>query len=189
MLDLTMDFLKKIISPLAAKDRTETIEKIIEGFLSFFPAYEINTVKRIAAFVAEALEETGGFRWLTELGGPSYFAKYEPGTPIGARLGNTQRGDGYRYRGRGIFQLTGRANYKKYGDLLHINLVDDPDKASQPITACHVACEFWKQHSLNPLADQGNMQEITHRINGGYNGLAQRLSFYRSLFNQLGHVV
>ena len=94
-----------------------------------------------------------------------------------ADLGNTQPGDGVRYKGRGLIQLTGRANYKQYGDLLQLDLVGDPDLASQPATSLVIACEYWQQHKLNDLADQNDIETITRRINGGLNGLADRRTY------------
>lgn len=155
------------------------IEELLEGFYTFFPKYKITTPRRIAAFIAQAAHESGKFQWFTELGNRSYFNKYEPRTSIGKRLGNTVSGDGYKYRGRGIFQLTGRWNYQRYSELISLDLVNNPSIASEPVIACHIACEYWNQHKLNTLADEDNMRAITKRINGGYNGLEERLRYYR----------
>jgi putative chitinase len=84
-------------------------------------------------------ETANTFQPIYERGPVSYFKKYEPGTPIGKRLGNTMPGDGYLYRGRGYVQLTGRANYTRDGQLLGIDLVGDPDKALQPGVAYQIA--------------------------------------------------
>ncbi len=110
------------------------IEELLEGFYTFFPKYKITTPRRIAAFIAQAAHESGKFQWFTELGNRSYFNKYEPRTSIGKRLGNTVSGDGYKYRGRGIFQLTGRWNYQRYSELISLDLVNNPSIASEPIT-------------------------------------------------------
>src|SRR2546428_3878408 len=83
------------------------------------------------------------------------------------RLGNTQAGDGYRYRGRGPIQITGRANYKKYGDLLGVDLVGNPDLAATPQYAFSTAGVFWKLNGLNELADVQDFIAITRRINRG----------------------
>lgn len=166
-----------------------TSEKLTEGFYSYFPSYEIITTKRIAAFIAQAAHETGGFKWFYELGGKSYFNKYEPETSIGKRLGNLHTGDGYRFRGRGIFHLTGRYNYQTYGELIGLDIVQNPDKAADPIVACKIACEYWKQTKLNSLADDGNLREITKRINGGYNGWSDRLKYYNLLTTTLDRLV
>jgi predicted chitinase len=174
---VTKDILKKAIAPLIKT--TEHIEEIVEGFYTFFPKYEITTVKRIAAFLAQAAHETGGFKSFTEAGSKGYFDKYEPHTPLGKKLGNTEPGDGFKYRGRGIFQLTGRWNYKHYSELLGMDLVNNPDNASKPEIACHIACEYWKQNNLNTLADKEDTRAITTHIEGGDHDLDKRLKNYQ----------
>lgn len=181
-----LDTLLTEITPNLEKS---TSEKLTEGFYSYFPSYEVITTKRIAAFIAQAAHETGGFKWLYELGGKSYFNKYEPETSIGKRLGNLHIGDGYRFRGRGIFHLTGRYNYQTYGELIGLDIIQNPDKAADPIVACKIACEYWKQTKLNSLADDGNLREITKRINGGYNGWSDRLKYYNLLTTTLDRLV
>lgn len=94
-----------------------------------------------------------------------------------ADLGNTQPGDGPRFKGRGLIQLTGRANYKAYGDAIGIDLLDADGcrrVATDPNLAVDVACWFWETRGLNALADQDDVRAITRRINGGLNGLADR---------------
>ena len=92
-------------------------------------------------------------------------------------LGNTQPGDGVRFKGRGLIQLTGRANYTKYGKARHRDFTtgDNPKLiATRPALAVDVACWFWKQHKLNALADRDDVTAVTQVINGGLNGLADR---------------
>ena len=132
--------------------------------------YQINTGLRIAHFIAQAAHETQYFEFMTEYGGPSYFAQYDGR----ADLGNTHPGDGYKYRGRGLFQITGRANYVTYGTKLSLDLVDNPDSAATPEVATLTACVFWVGRGLNAYADADDCHSITHRINGGYNGLQNR---------------
>lgn len=143
---LTKDILRAAIKPLRIQASPEFIEELLEGFCTFFPKYQITTPKRIAAFLSQAAHETCKFRWFTELGNRCYFSKYEPCTCIGKRLGNKELGHGFKYRGRGIFQLTGLFNYKHYGELTGLDLVHNPEIAAEPIIACHIACEYWKQH-------------------------------------------
>lgn len=135
---------------------------------------EITTPLRVAAFLAQLAHETGGWRWLKELGGPSYFTRYD-----GRRdLGNTQPGDGYRYRGRGYIQITGRANYRHYGEVLGIALETQPELAQVPMIAAAIATRFWTDHGLNRLADQGDLIAITRTINGGLSGQDDRAERY-----------
>jgi putative chitinase len=155
---------------LTAKQRTR-FGAIVAAFDQLKDQYEVNTPLRMAHFWAQMAHESGGFRWLEEIGGRQYFINR-----YGHRrdLGNVSPLDGYRYRGRGIIQLTGKYNYKLYSKKLGIDLVGDPDKASEPAVAVKVALEYWKDRKLNKWADKDNIRAVTRRINGGYNGLADR---------------
>ena len=104
---------------------------------------------------------------------------YGLGNPRKARdLGNTEPGDGYRYRGRGFLQITGRAAYREMGKRIGIDLEAVPDKAGEPLYALMTAAAFWDSRKLNTYADQDNIEIITKRINGGFNGLADRKRKY-----------
>ena len=135
-----------------------------------FPNYQINTALRMSHFIGQAAHETGGFLFLTELGSPSYFSAYD----FRANLGNNAVGDGSKYRGRGLFQITGVYNYTLYGTRLGIDLLDNPLLAAQPDNATATACLFWTDHDLNTYADADDCLTITKRINGGTNGLVDR---------------
>ena len=133
--------------------------------------------KRMAAFIAQVGHESGELRYVRELGGEHYLSKYDTGT-LAARLGNTPDadGDGQKYRGRGLIQITGRRNYLAcsralFGDerLLHF-----PELLEQPQWAVESAAWFWHSNGLNELADQDQFTTITRRINGGLNGLEHR---------------
>ena len=91
----------------------------------------------------------------------------------GGRLGNA-KDEGYKYRGRGIIQLTRKSNYKYYGDKLNIDLVNNPDLAKEPDTAIEIALLFWREKDLGLLARKGDVKGVTKLINGGYNGLEDR---------------
>jgi predicted chitinase len=140
---------------------------------------EVNTMLRVAAFVAQLAHESGEFRWMEEIWGPtSAQRRYEPPSDLAKRLGNTQPGDGKRYKGRGPIQITGRYNYKKYGDLLGVDLINQPELAAKPEAAFATAGLFWKSNGLNELADKAQFVTITRRINGGTNGLEDRKRYY-----------
>ncbi len=142
-------------------------------------AYGFDTVLRTAAFTAQLAHESAEFRFMEELWGPiAAQLRYEPPGDLAARLGNTQPGDGKRFKGRGALQITGRFNYKKYGDLLGIDLVGEPQRAAQADVAFATAGLFWKTNGLNELADAEQFVTITRRINGGTNGLADRQRYY-----------
>lgn len=141
--------------------------------------YGIDSTLRTAAFVAQLAHESGEFRWMEEIWGPtSAQRRYEPVTDLSKRLGNTQPGDGKRFKGRGPIQLTGRANYQRFGGLLSIDLVAAPEQAAAPEAAFRVAGLYWKNRGLNELADAQDFREITRRINGGFNGLEERQRYF-----------
>jgi putative chitinase len=119
--------------------------------------FQIDSELRVAHFLAQTCEESDGYCTTVEYAsGAAYEGR--------ADLGNTQLGDGVRFEGRGLIQLTGRANYDQYGDLLQLDLVGDPDLASEPATSLLIACEYWQQHKLNAFADQDDIETITRRI-------------------------
>jgi putative chitinase len=141
--------------------------------------YEIDTPLRASAFLAQIAHESAELRFMEELWGPTeQQKKYEPPSDLAKSLGNTQPGDGFRYRGRGPMMLTGRANYQKYGDLLQVDLVGNPDLVATPQYAFSTAGLFWKSKGLNELADVQDFTTITKRINGGLTGLAERQKYY-----------
>jgi len=149
--------------------------------------YEINTTLRASAFLAQIAHESGELRFMQELWGPTPAQKrYEPPGKKATELGNTQAGDGRRYKGRGAIQITGRANYKKYGDLLGVDLVGNPDLAATPQYAFSTAGLFWKLNGLNEMADVQDFIAITKRINGGTTGLNERQKYYDIAMNALG---
>lgn len=141
--------------------------------------YGIDSAARASAFLAQLAHESGEFRWMEEIWGPTTAQRrYEPVTELARRLGNVQPGDGRRYKGRGPIQLTGRANYQRFGQLLGIDLVAQPERAAEPGVAFRVAALYWANRGLNELADRADFREITRRINGGFNGLADRLKYF-----------
>jgi predicted chitinase len=147
----------------------------------------ISTPLRAAAFLAQIAHESAELKFMQELWGPTaQQKKYDPPSDVAKSLGNTQPGDGFRYRGRGPIQITGRANYKKYGDLLGVDLVSNPDLAAQPKYAFQTAGLFWRMRGLNELADAEDFITITKRINGGLTGLAERERYYEVAKKALG---
>ena len=138
--------------------------------------YGITTRLRIAAFIAQVGHESGQFRWLKELWDPTaQQSGYEGRTD----LGNTVNGDGFKYRGRGLIQITARANYVACGEALGLDLVNRPEQLEQPQYATMSAAWFWSTRGLNTLADQGDFVKITRRINGGISGLEDRQALYK----------
>lgn len=137
--------------------------------------YQIVGRKRVSAFIAQLGHESGQLRYVREIWGPTPAqAKYEGR----ADLGNTQPGDGSKYRGRGLIQITGRANYTACGEALGLDLITQPELLELPQYASMSAAWFWKQNGLNDLADRDQFNTITRRINGGLNGLQDRLEIW-----------
>jgi len=150
-------------------------------------AHAIDTPLRCAAFVAQLAHESGEFRWMEEIWGPTPAQKrYEPPGDLAAKLGNTEPGDGKRFKGRGPIQITGRFNYAKFGGLLGLDLVANPALAAAPEVAFATAGLFWQSNGLNELADARQFVAITRRINGGTNGLADRQMYYERAKAVLG---
>lgn len=162
---------KALLDHLAERDTGVIGEGIANGLDQFAPQYEINTHLRIAHFVAQACHETCRFRYLKEIWGPTVAQRAYEGR---VDLGNLRVGDGHLYRGRGIFQLTGRANYDCIGHALNLPLEVDPDLAADPEISAHIACHYWQQRQINVAADADDIVRVTRAINGGLNGLEDR---------------
>lgn len=139
--------------------------------------FEINTPERQAAFLAQIGHESGGLHWLVELWGPTAAQRGYEGR---ADLGNTEPGDGFRYLGRGLIQITGRDNYRTAGEALGADLLSSPETLGEMPLAARSAAWFWQSHGLNELADAGRFEAITRRINGGLIGYPQRLGLWES---------
>jgi putative chitinase len=138
--------------------------------------YQIVGSKRVAAFIAQIGHESGQLQWVREIWGPTPAQRGYEGRKD---LGNTVPGDGSKYRGRGLIQVTGRANYAACGEALGVDLVNQPELLEQPQYACLSAAWFWATKGLNTLTDAGDFERITRRINGGLNGQADRLALWK----------
>ena len=161
--------------------------------------YQIVGAKRIAAFIAQvghessqltrlvenlnysadALRKTWPSRFSVELAAdvarkPEQIANIA----YGNRMGNTALGDGWRYRGRGLTQITGKNNYRACGEALGLDLIAHPELLEKPQHACMSAAWFWATNGLNTLADAGTFEAITQGVNGGQNGAADRQTLY-----------
>lgn len=144
---------------------------LAEGAAKRFPDAGINTPLRLAHFLAQSAHETCDFCYLRELWGPTQAQRRYEGR---LDLGNTHPGDGRLYMGRGVFQLTGRANYEHYAIETGLPLVEEPDLAARPDLSVWLACLYWTAHGLNAKADADDILGITKAINGGFNGLVER---------------
>lgn len=169
---ITLDQLRQII-PFAGPRAAVFVVPINEAMDEF----GIDAPARQAAFIAQIAHESGSLRYVRELASGE---AYDTGR-LAERLGNTPEadGDGQRYRGRGLIQITGASNYRACGLALGLDLLANPELLEQPNHACRSAAWFWGSRGLNALADAGDFERITRKINGGLNGLADRLAFYQ----------
>jgi|TARA_B110000285_G_scaffold85134_1_gene97639 putative chitinase len=177
-----------------------------------FPKYEINTPERIAAFIAQCGHESGGWRTFSENLNYSakaldaIFGKYFKRAGRDAQAyhrqpekianvvyagrmsnGDTDSGDGWKYRGRGPIQLTGKANYTAFSADMDVDAVDNPDNVSQDKEmALMSAIWYWNKNSLNKYADSGDIKTMTKRINGGYIGLEDRIHHWEMALTAMG---
>ncbi|MCX7290792.1 glycoside hydrolase family 19 protein [Janthinobacterium sp.] len=155
------------IMPLAGRRATLFLAPLNAAMAEF----GIDTPLRQAAFLAQVGHESGQLRYVRELAsGTAYEGR--------ADLGNVIAGDGVRFKGRGLLQVTGRANYAACGVALGLDLLAAPQLLEQAAAACRSAGWFWQSRGLNRLADAGDQERVTRRINGGVNGLAERLALY-----------
>ena len=149
---------------------SQLISRYWQALADKMPANCIDTPLRVAHFLAQVGHESGELRYCEELAsGDAYEGRKD--------LGNTQPGDGRRFKGRGLIQLTGRSNYTAYSKARGIDYTTDAGAklvASDPETAVDVACWFWTTHNLNQWADQDDVTTVTKRINGGLNGFDDR---------------
>lgn len=150
-----------------ARRQAEIIKEISPVLASTLDQYGINTRLRLAHFLGQTCHEAAGFRTTEEFAsGQAYEGRKD--------LGNVNKGDGRRYKGRGLIQLTGRANYRDVGKALGLNLEENPFQARNPQLSLVIACEYWKRRKINPPCDRDDIITVTKKINGGLNGLADR---------------
>jgi len=203
-MELTLNQLKQMVPGIPyAEHWHEALEQLL-------PDYEINTPQRIAAFIAQCAHESGGFRFVKEnlnykaASLRKIFGKYFPDDSIasayanrpemianrvyGGRMGNGPEasGEGYKYCGRGLLQLTGKENYSWFAASLEIG----PEEAAEYLEtfegAAQSACWFWETNNLNAEADAGDIKKMTKKINGGYIGLEDRIKHYEHALHIMG---
>lgn len=158
------------------KDR---IDEDVKTFNEWSEKFGITTKLRIAHFFAQCAHESGGFRYVEEIASG---AAYDTGT-LAVKLGNTPEkdGDGQKYKGRGYIQITGKANYKAYRDSGYCvgDVVEHPEWLKNSPGRMKSAMWYWWSHSCNRLADNDDVKAVTKKINGGTNGLANRMYYLR----------
>ncbi|OIQ85580.1 chitinase class I [mine drainage metagenome] len=164
---LSLEQLRRIM-PHASEARAG---EFLDPLNATMKEFDLLPDQRAACFLAQLAHESGSLLYVRELAsGEAYEGR--------ADLGNTQPGDGVRFKGRGLIQITGRTNYERCGQGLGVDLIAQPEQLETPLLAARSAGWFWGSHHLNELADAGDFRTLTRRINGGYNGLADRFDFY-----------
>ena len=172
------------IMPAAKANSIDTFLDPINGAMD---EYGIDTPARQAMFLAQIAHETMELRYVHELWGPTPTQmRYDPPDELGKSLGNLVPGDGRKFLGRGLIQVTGRGNYRSVGEALGLDLMADPTQLEQPVPASRSAGYFWQSHNLNDCADNDDINKCTRIINGGYNGLAQRIAYWIKAKGVLG---
>jgi putative chitinase len=175
-----------------------------EALCKILPDYDINTPERVAAFLAQTMHESGGYRALIENLNykaeslcrvwPKYFPNMDVANQYahnpekianrayGGRMGNgpEESGDGFRYCGRGLIQLTGKQNYTKFAESIETPLEEIPEFLGTFEGAVQSACWFWETNNLNQYADSGDILTMTKRINGGTLGLEDRQNHFHN---------
>ena len=206
-MELTKEQLKQLLP------KNPYIDHWYSALAQLLPDYEINTAQRIAAFIAQCSHESGGFTALqenlnykpatlrklfgkyfpTDALAEEYCAKPNKQEAIASRIyanrmgnGDEASGDGYKYRGRGLIQLTGKSNYIAFADSLEISPEEASDYLATFEGAAQSACWFWEANNLNQWADKGDIVTLTKRINGGTIGLEDRIKHYEHALHVLG---
>jgi len=145
--------------------------KYLPYFNKYLNQYEITTPIRLCSYFAQIGHESGQLNYSEELAsGQAYEGRKD--------LGNIEQGDGIRFKGRGLIQITGRSNYDKLSNAFGIDFIQEPELLESPEYAVLSSLWFWKSKNLNQIADSGNFELLTKRINGGINGLKDRLEIF-----------
>ena len=164
------------IAPNADANR---LRELTPGLNETFTRFQINTPLRICHFIAQVAHESDCFNAMEEYAsGEDYEGRSD--------LGNTQPGDGVRFKGRGLMQLTGRANYEKFSQAMNLDFVSQPELVAQAPYAVMVAGWYWDSRKLNGDADKDSLEDVTYYVNGGYNGLEDRRQYLQKAKAVLG---
>lgn len=173
MMEITKEQLLAVMPNAADK-----VDKYLVWFNYYAEKYHINTKLRWIHFLSQIAHESGELKYTHELGKESYFKKYETGR-LAKMLGNTKKGDGAMYKGRGFIQLTGRANYTQFAIASGVDVVNHPDQVEIAQLCVQVSMWYWDTHGCNEVADQDDLIKVTKKVNGGTNGLSNRQLYYQ----------
>lgn len=175
---MTLEQLRQICKHIQPKQ----VDIILHTLKSVMEEFDISTSLRHAAFIAQLAHESDEFKYMSEIWGPTQQQKrYDPPDSLARRLGNTEKGDGFKFRGAGPIQITGRNNFREYGKILNLDLENNPDLARTLDVGFRLAGAYWAKNKLNKYADLGTQlgfDKITLKINGGYNGKKARDEYW-----------
>lgn len=164
---ISLDQLQAMCVTEAGRERAASF---VDPLNKHLPEHGITTPAEAIDFLAQVLHESAEFRYLEEIAsGRAYEGRRD--------LGNTQPGDGVRFKGRGLIQITGRANYEACGQALGVDLIAHPERLATADLGAASACWYWQTRGLNRYADAGDFITETKRINGGTNGLPDREAY------------
>jgi putative chitinase len=177
-----MHISEQVLKTVCPYGKMEIIKGVVESFNELASQFDVTTELRICHFFAQASVETDWFKTLEE---------YASGRDYEGRkdLGNTQSGDGQKYKGRGIFQTTGRANYTAAGKEMNLDLVNHPELLLNPKNAVLSALIYWRSRNMNDIADRDDIGGATRAVNGGYNGFNERQRALLILKSALGEKI
>lgn len=155
------------------------VDRYLHYINKYLDVFEINTPLRASHFIAQCCHETAGFKFMKEQGKVNYFLKYDKGS-LAKMLGNTKKGDGWKYRGRGFLMLTGRANYQSYQNSGYCkgDIMSNPELLEGQNGSVKSGMWWWFIHGLNELADKDDIVKITKKVNGGLNGIDDRKNWF-----------
>ena len=162
----------KEIKSIAVHADDKKIEVYTPLLNQYMHEYRICGKLRESAFIATIIWESGSFKYTREIAsGKAYEGRKD--------LGNIYKGDGERFRGRGLIMVTGRTNYEQVSKALNIDFVANPEILERPEWAVRSACWWWNSRDLNAIADAGDFRKVTRIVNGGYTHLKEREFYYK----------
>lgn len=178
---------EQIIAIMPGAAKVSNLSLYVTYINGYADSFGLTTPLRMAHFLAQVAHETFELTRVKEVGNAEYCKKYEVGK-LAKMLGNTQEGDGYRYKGRGFLHLTGRANYQAYTDSKYCrgDVVANPSLLEQPLGAVKSGMWYWLTRKISPQADKNDVMAVTKLINGGYNGLESRKKYLARARKALG---
>jgi len=165
---------QQLIKIAGTSELADIMQEFADGVNETFNRFNINTPLRIAHFLAQVMHESGGFRYMREIWGPT---DWQIGYEGREDLGNIYPGDGKRYMGRGLIQLTGRANYEEFSRSIGVDFVARPELVEQSPYAVMAAGWYWDSRDINRAADEDDLVRVTRLINGGTLGIDDRAAY------------